>query len=91
VEREAFSPDKWLAVPALLVRGWAMDSCFCSPLEKLRLRCAIQGKTPALVQDPAVESADGKDFGVPIMKGYSLGLGKLGCWKTFHPRSVGGV
>lgn len=48
------------------------------------------GETAALVEDEAVEGAEGEDLGVPVVEGHAVGLGYLGGWEAFHSRSVEG-
>ena len=83
---QVFTPGKGLAVPSLS-RG---DGHFllCPPPEELGFCGIVLGQAAALVENKSVESADGKNFGVPVMKGNAVGLWELGSRETFHARSA---
>jgi hypothetical protein len=47
------------------------------------------GETSTLVQDEAVEGAEGEDLGVPVVDSDAVGLGELAGREAFHASSVG--
>lgn len=87
-----FAPGEGLAVP--VVEGIVRIGryLFRSPSpEEVRLRCPVLGETAALLQDEAVEGAEGEDLGVPVMYGDTVGLGEFAGWEALHAGSGGAV